>query len=161
MAWSVMVLRYGGNPNVRSGFARFLLHDGRGVVAVYSKRFYGDNAHLRTELALIRKKDAGQLPVDKPVTGLGADDLDVVEWQMAAERVFRVDIPNDKLFDPKSNSYAKESHDLLDGRHRREFAAMAQGENEMSYRSFAMMALASATVFGLIASAVLPVGTLT
>ena len=63
---------------------------------------------LRTELALILKKDAGQLPVDKPVTGFGADDLDVVEWQMAAERTFRVDIPNDKLFDPKTKTARKE-----------------------------------------------------
>ena len=63
---------------------------------------------LRTELALILKKDAGQLPVDRPVTGLGADDLDVVEWQMAAERTFRVDISNDKLFDPKTKSARKE-----------------------------------------------------
>ena len=63
---------------------------------------------LRAELALLLKKDAGQLPVDKPVTGLGADDLDVVMWQMAAERAFRVDIPNDKLFDPKSKATRKE-----------------------------------------------------
>ena len=63
---------------------------------------------LRVELAKILKKDAAQLPVDKPVTGLGADDLAVVEWQMAAEKAFRVDIADDKLFDPKSGSARKE-----------------------------------------------------
>ena len=63
---------------------------------------------LRAELALILKKDAATLPVDKPVAELGADDLDVVEWQMAAERTFRVDIPNDKVFDPKTKSARKE-----------------------------------------------------
>ena len=54
---------------------------------------------LRTELARLLKKDAEQLPVDKPVTELGADDLTVVEWQMAAERAFSIDIDDDKLFD--------------------------------------------------------------
>jgi hypothetical protein len=64
---------------------------------------------LRTELAKILKKDAAQLPVDKPVIELGADDLSVVEWQMAAERTFRVYISNDKLFDPKAkNAVRKE-----------------------------------------------------
>jgi hypothetical protein len=29
---------------LEAAFARFLLHDGRGVVAVYSKRFYGETA---------------------------------------------------------------------------------------------------------------------
>jgi acyl carrier protein len=58
---------------------------------------------LRTELAKILKKDPAQLPVDKPVTAFGADDLSVVEWQMAAEKAFRVDISDDKLFDPKAN----------------------------------------------------------
>ena len=54
---------------------------------------------LRTELARLLKKDVEQLPVDKPVTELGADDLTVVEWQMAAERAFSIDIDDDKLFD--------------------------------------------------------------
>jgi acyl carrier protein len=63
---------------------------------------------VRAELAVILKKDAAQLPVDKPVTELGADALDVVEWQMAAEKAFRVDIPNDKLFDPKSKAVRKD-----------------------------------------------------
>jgi acyl carrier protein len=63
---------------------------------------------LRAELARILKKDAAQLPVDKPVTGLGADDLDVVEWQMAAEKAFRVNISDDKLFDPKSKAVRKD-----------------------------------------------------
>jgi acyl carrier protein len=64
--------------------------------------------HLRVELAKILKKDATQLPVDRPITGLGADELAVVEWQMAAERTFRVDIADDKLFDPKSGAVRKE-----------------------------------------------------
>jgi acyl carrier protein len=59
---------------------------------------------LRAELASLLKKNAAQLPVDKPVTGLGADELTVVEWQMAAERTFRVNISDDKLFDPKSKA---------------------------------------------------------
>ena len=63
---------------------------------------------LRVELAKILKKDAAQLPMDKPVTGLGAKELDVVEWQMAAERTFRVDIANDKIFEPKSSAVRKE-----------------------------------------------------
>lgn len=63
---------------------------------------------LRVELAKILKKDAGQLPVDKPVTGLGAKALDVIEWQMAAERTFRVDIADDKLFEPKSTVIRKD-----------------------------------------------------
>ena len=31
---------------LEAAFARFLIHDGRGVVAVYSKRFYGDKARF-------------------------------------------------------------------------------------------------------------------
>src|SRR4029450_5998173 len=63
---------------------------------------------LRTELARLLKKDAAKLPVDQSVTALGADDLTVVEWQMAAERAFRVNISGDKLFDPKSKAVRKE-----------------------------------------------------
>jgi acyl carrier protein len=58
---------------------------------------------LRDELAKILKKNAAQLPVDRPVTGLGVDELAVIEWQMAAERAFRVDIADDQLFEPKSS----------------------------------------------------------
>ena len=68
----------------------------------------GIEQRLRVELAKILKKDATQLPVDKPITGLGVDELDVVEWQMAAERTFRVDIADDNLFDPKSGAVRKE-----------------------------------------------------
>ena len=57
---------------------------------------------LRTELAKLLKKDPAQLAVDKPVTTLGADELTVVEWQMASEKAFRVYIEDDKLFDPKA-----------------------------------------------------------
>ena len=56
---------------------------------------------LRSELATLLKKNAAQLPVDKPVAELGADELTVIEWQMAAERAFRVDIADEKLFDTK------------------------------------------------------------
>jgi acyl carrier protein len=56
-------------------------------------------ARLRTELARLLKKEADQLPVDRPVAELGADDLTVVEWQMAAERAFGVEIDGDALFD--------------------------------------------------------------
>ena len=57
---------------------------------------------LRTELAKVLKNDRTELPVDKPVTTLGADELTVVEWQMASEKAFRVYIDDDKLFDPKA-----------------------------------------------------------
>jgi acyl carrier protein len=57
---------------------------------------------IRTELAKLLKKEPAQLPVDRPVTTLGADELTVVEWQMACEKAFRVDIDNDKLFDPEA-----------------------------------------------------------
>jgi acyl carrier protein len=62
---------------------------------------------LREELAKLLKKDPAQLPLDKPVVKLGADDLSVVEWQMAAEKAFRVYIDTDKLFDPKSKGVAR------------------------------------------------------
>lgn len=51
----------------------------------------------RVELATILKKEAARLPVDKPVTELGADELDVVEWVMAVEEAFRVQIPEEKV----------------------------------------------------------------
>src|SRR4051812_26554011 len=57
---------------------------------------------LRTELAKLLKKEPAQLPMDKPVTALGADELTVVEWQMASEKAFRVYIDDDKLFDAKA-----------------------------------------------------------
>jgi acyl carrier protein len=57
---------------------------------------------LRGELATLLKKDAAKLPADKPVAGLGADELTVIEWQMAAEKAFRVNISDDKLFEKKS-----------------------------------------------------------
>jgi acyl carrier protein len=57
---------------------------------------------LRAELATLLKKDAAKLPVDKPVAGLGADELTVIEWQMAAEKAFRVNISDDKLFEKKN-----------------------------------------------------------
>jgi acyl carrier protein len=51
----------------------------------------------RVELATILKKEAAKLPVDKPVTELGADDLDVVEWVMAMEEAFHIAIPEEKI----------------------------------------------------------------
>lgn len=56
---------------------------------------------LRAELATLLKKKPEQLPVDKPVAELGADELTVIEWQMAAERAFSVRISDEKLFDKK------------------------------------------------------------
>ena len=53
---------------------------------------------MRSELARLLKRGADELQVDTPVTELGADDLTVVEWQMAAERAFGVDIDDDTLF---------------------------------------------------------------
>jgi len=63
---------------------------------------------LRTELGALLKKAPAQLPIDTPVTTLGADDLDVVEWQMVAERTFRVDIDEEKVFDPKTRGVRKD-----------------------------------------------------
>ena len=68
---------------------------------------------LRAELATLLNKDAAQLPVDKPVTELGADDLDIVEWQMAAERAFRVDISDNNLH-PKELSISSMAEIVLD-----------------------------------------------
>jgi hypothetical protein len=63
---------------------------------------------LRTELATLLKKDPAQLPTDRSVVGLGASDLTIIEWQMAAERTFRVDIADAGLFDPKTKTARKE-----------------------------------------------------
>ena len=69
---------------------------------------------LRAELAILLNKDAAQLPVDKPVTELGADDLHIVEWQMAAERAFRVDISDNNNLDPKELSISSMAEIVLD-----------------------------------------------
>jgi acyl carrier protein len=50
---------------------------------------------VRTELATLLKKEEVKLPVDKPVTELGADELTVIEWVMALEREFRIRINDD------------------------------------------------------------------
>lgn len=63
---------------------------------------------VRGELATLLKKDAAKLPIDKPVLELGADDLMVVEWVMAMERVYRVRIPDAKTVDPKSKTARKD-----------------------------------------------------
>jgi hypothetical protein len=63
---------------------------------------------LRAELARLLKKDVSQVPTETPVAELGADDLTVVEWQMASELAFRVDIDNDRLFDPATKSTRKD-----------------------------------------------------
>jgi len=68
---------------------------------------------LREELGKLLKKDPAKLPLDKPVITLGADDLTVVEWQMAAEKAFRVDIDPDKLFEPKSKTVARKDLTIL------------------------------------------------
>ena len=81
------------------------------LVALVSSTFAQDRAaiveRVRAELATVLKKDAAKLPVDKPVAELGADELSVVEWQMASEKAFRVDIEDDRLFDPKSKAIQK------------------------------------------------------
>ena len=64
---------------------------------------------VRGELAALLKKDAGALPVDKPVLQLGADDLTVVEWIMAIERTYpTIRITDDKTTDPKSKTTRKD-----------------------------------------------------
>ena len=70
------------------------------VPAAFAQDRAAVEQRLRTELAKILKKDTAQLPVDKPIVGFGAKELDVIEWQMAAEKAFRVDISDDKLFMP-------------------------------------------------------------
>jgi len=57
---------------------------------------------VRAELATLLKKDASKLPLDKPVTELGADELTVVEWTMSIERAFKVRIRDEKTNDPKT-----------------------------------------------------------
>ena len=54
------------------------------------------------------KKEAAKLPVDKPVTELGADELAVVEWVMALERAYHIRISNEKTVDPKSKTMRKD-----------------------------------------------------
>jgi acyl carrier protein len=44
---------------------------------------------VRAELATLLKKDAAQLPPNKPVMELGADELTIVEWEMALESAYR------------------------------------------------------------------------
>ena len=61
-----------------------------------------------SELATLLKKEAAKLPVDKPITELGADDLTVVEWVMALERAYRIRIPDEKTVDPKTKKMRKE-----------------------------------------------------
>jgi acyl carrier protein len=63
---------------------------------------------VRRELAIILKKDAAQLAVDKPVRDFGADDLDIVEWVMACEEAFRVPIPDEKIVDGKKKEPRKD-----------------------------------------------------
>jgi acyl carrier protein len=63
---------------------------------------------VRVELAKLLKKDPAQLPVDKPVLELGADELTVVEWVMANERVFRIRIADEKTEDPKTKKTRKD-----------------------------------------------------
>jgi acyl carrier protein len=63
---------------------------------------------VRAELATILKKEAAKLPIDKPVLELGADELDVVEWVMAVEEAFRVQIPDEKIADKKSEMVRKD-----------------------------------------------------
>src|SRR5687768_16375641 len=63
---------------------------------------------VRAELATILKKEAAKLPVDKPVVELGADELDVVEWVMAVEEAFRIEIREDKVVDRKTENTRKD-----------------------------------------------------
>ena len=62
----------------------------------------------RSELAALLKKDPAQLPIDKSVIELGADDLTVVEWTMALERAYRISISDAKTTDPKSKTTRKD-----------------------------------------------------
>ncbi|OYV07217.1 MAG: hypothetical protein CFE26_02150 [Verrucomicrobiales bacterium VVV1] len=59
-------------------------------------------ARVRAELANQLGKEAASLPVDKPVESLGADELDVLEWVLAVEDAYSVNIPTDKVVDQKS-----------------------------------------------------------
>lgn len=64
-------------------------------------------ARVRAELATQLGKDAASLPVDKPVESLGADELDVLEWVLAAGDAYSVTIPHDKIVDQKSQKARK------------------------------------------------------
>jgi hypothetical protein len=48
-----------GQAFIEAAFARFLIHDGRGVVVVYSKRFYGDKS--RNEMGEWLKKNGSAM----------------------------------------------------------------------------------------------------
>lgn len=83
------------------------------AIALFSSTAFAQDrnaivARVRQELATVLKKDPSKLPVDQSVAELGADELSVVEWQMASEKAFRVDIPDDRLFDPRSKAIRKE-----------------------------------------------------
>lgn len=63
---------------------------------------------VRAELATLLKKDAAKLPVDTPVLKLGADELDIVEWVMAVEEAFKIEIADEKVSDPKTKETRKD-----------------------------------------------------
>ena len=62
----------------------------------------------RTELATLLKQDPAKLPVDKPVTELGVDELTAVEWVMALERAYKIDMTDDKAIDEKTRKVRKD-----------------------------------------------------
>jgi acyl carrier protein len=63
---------------------------------------------VRAELAVVLKKEPATLSVDKPVLDFGADELDVVEWVMAVEEAFRVEIREDQIVDSNSKKTRKD-----------------------------------------------------
>ena len=63
---------------------------------------------VRAELATLLKKEPAMLTVDKPIVDFGADELDVVEWVMAVEEAFRVEIREDQIVDSKSKKTRKD-----------------------------------------------------
>jgi acyl carrier protein len=63
---------------------------------------------VREELAMVLKKDVAQIPVDESVLELGAEDFDVIEWVSAVEEELRVTIPDEKVFDQKTNTIRKD-----------------------------------------------------
>ena len=73
----------------------FLVGCGRSQPVTLSQQQVVDG--VRSEVAKILKKDAGQIDVAKSLVALGADELDIVEIVMSVEEAFKVKIPDSAI----------------------------------------------------------------